>query len=494
MFKFGSMLFRILQYLLILSVFGLNAQQKKYEKMLDSLRRITHSNAPDSTRSYAWADLARISLKTNDTLQFRLAKDAMKDLYMLRKDPVLGNWYYLVLFTEEEQNGQDAEKQLKYITLSAECCKKANSLSLYSKRLQKMASLELRIGKLKEAGDHVLAALELNTKANNTVFMSYNYFGLGEIYRLQENFTKAHQMYRQGYSLALKCNDFAALYSGCSNIGLMHEHRRQFDSSLYYYKKGLDLSLQNNKKENIAKMYERISGVYGQTNRLALALETAFKSLAMKEELGDIRQISISQVNLSHIYKQMKKYPEAHKYVTLALEAAKKIKDLNLMEGCYKSRGFIFEKEQKYKESLEAFFDYMVIHDSLIMYSNNQQTSALESKFHNEKKEKEIQLLNKDKLIQDEDIKKQKQFSYFIIAIALLLALTVFFILRGLRQKHRDNKMLQEKNTIIEHQKELVEEKQREVLESIHYAKRIQLAQIPSEKMVWSMITKAKRK
>ena len=39
-------------------------------------------------------------------------------------------------------------------------------------------------------------------------------------------------------------------------------------------------------------------------------------------------------------------------------------------------------------------------------------------------------------------------------------------------------------NEIISHQKQLVEEKQREILDSIHYAKRIQIALLPTEKYI----------
>ena len=45
-----------------------------------------------------------------------------------------------------------------------------------------------------------------------------------------------------------------------------------------------------------------------------------------------------------------------------------------------------------------------------------------------------------------------------------------------------------------EEQKKLVEEKQKEVFESIRYAKRIQMAQIPSEKMVNKILERIKKK
>ena len=62
-------------------------------------------------------------------------------------------------------------------------------------------------------------------------------------------------------------------------------------------------------------------------------------------------------------------------------------------------------------------------------------------------------------------------------------------ILYGYRQKRRTTLQLEEKNRIIlsqshevKKQKDLLEEKQKEVLDSIHYAKRIQQALLPSQR------------
>ena len=59
-------------------------------------------------------------------------------------------------------------------------------------------------------------------------------------------------------------------------------------------------------------------------------------------------------------------------------------------------------------------------------------------------------------------------------SLVIILAL---FILRSYIQKRKDNKL-------ITLQKHLVEEKQREILDSIHYAKRIQTALMTNENYI----------
>ena len=57
-------------------------------------------------------------------------------------------------------------------------------------------------------------------------------------------------------------------------------------------------------------------------------------------------------------------------------------------------------------------------------------------------------------------------------------------VFRSSRQKQKINRELVSKNDIIEKQKHLVEEKQKEILDSINYAKRIQYSLLASAKLL----------
>jgi hypothetical protein len=68
------------------------------------------------------------------------------------------------------------------------------------------------------------------------------------------------------------------------------------------------------------------------------------------------------------------------------------------------------------------------------------------------------------------------------------MVVLAFFIYRGYRQKRNANKLLEEKNILIENQKQLVEEKNRKITDSINYAKRIQQAILPSQELIKSVL------
>ena len=59
----------------------------------------------------------------------------------------------------------------------------------------------------------------------------------------------------------------------------------------------------------------------------------------------------------------------------------------------------------------------------------------------------------------------------------MLVLVLAIFIFRGYRQK-------QKANVLISEQKQLIEEKQKDIIDSINYAKRIQQSQLPTEKYI----------
>lgn len=111
-----------------------------------------------------------------------------------------------------------------------------------------------------------------------------------------------------------------------------------------------------------------------------------------------------------------------------------------------------------------------------------------------EKKNKEI--ARKENLISQQDtkiaqqleeIKKQQLVLYFFIVVLIMISGLGYFIYRSYRIKKKANIALEEKNKIIQQQKELAESQRdqiayqkKHITDSIQYAKRIQTALLPS--------------
>ena len=94
--------------------------------------------------------------------------------------------------------------------------------------------------------------------------------------------------------------------------------------------------------------------------------------------------------------------------------------------------------------------------------------------------EKRMEMLNS----KDSELSDSRQIIIYFLLSTLLFLVLIFFIIRSNYLRKQTNKTLKEQKQIIETQKTVVEEKQREILDSIEYALRIQTAILPPQKIV----------
>ena len=126
------------------------------------------------------------------------------------------------------------------------------------------------------------------------------------------------------------------------------------------------------------------------------------------------------------------------------------------------------------------------------------QIADLNSKYDAIKKQEEIARLQNEnvkgmKLLsaKDSELNDSKQTIIYFVVVVLVFLILVFFVIRSnYLRKQTNNTLLQQKEIIesqkreVETQKHLVEEKQKEILDSITYAKRLQEAILPSQEFI----------
>jgi serine phosphatase RsbU (regulator of sigma subunit) len=137
------------------------------------------------------------------------------------------------------------------------------------------------------------------------------------------------------------------------------------------------------------------------------------------------------------------------------------------------------------KKALQYHINYTSIKDSIIKIENEADHNQKIIRYEFEKNELIAKATNeKREVIAKETQQKQK---YVIIAVVVILALVTLFTLLLYRrftitQKQKIIIEIQKNET--EEQKHLVEEKQKEIIESITYAKRLQEAILPPQEFI----------
>jgi tetratricopeptide (TPR) repeat protein len=243
--------------------------------------------------------------------------------------------------------------------------------------------------------------------------------------------------------------------------GVIEYNGDRFDEALIYFNKAKDLQEETRQYISLSNTYNSIANVYFARKDFKKALELTLRAHGMNEEYGIPDKIAHSALSLSDIYEKLGDTKKALLYYKLSV----KMKDSVINES---------NRKVALKNQLQSDFDIKTAADSVAHAKENEIKSAELSR-------------------QSAEIKVKKNQQYLSFGgLAIILLFSVFMFNRW-KVTQKQKVVIEKQKEEVEKQKSLVEIKQKEVIDSIEYAKRIQLAQMPSEKRLQSLFRQIKR-
>lgn len=307
-------------------------------------------------------------------------------------------------------------------------------------------------GDFEQALKNANFAIDVSKKSGDNMYLGYAYNTLGVVYYYQQKYEEALAQHFLALKVRLALEDKNALSDSYTNIGII------------YYELGI--AANTNSQSDSAKMY------------FNFALKNLEESRSIAEETGSVSGIAGVNINIGSLYTQLKNYIEAKKYLQKGLELYQKIGSKEGMKEAYNGLSEVYSLSGNNKEALKYYKLYITYRDSLNNDENAKKITQTQMQYEFDKKEAATKLKQEKKeAVAQAERKRQTIIIWSISGILLLVIGFGVYVYRSYKDK-------QKANEAITKQKEVIEEKQKEILDSIHYAKRIQTALITSEKYI----------
>lgn len=335
-------------------------------------------------------------------------------------------------------------------------------------------------------------SLELNNKGLGYYKSVNHYLGVstvlnnvGKLMKLQGEFEEAINLYTESLKYADLCNDRKGKAYTIGNIGAIHYTNGNFNEALECFIKAKVMHKEVDDIYGLTISLNNIGSVYRNLNMLDLALKSYLETYDLCIKSGDLKQQSNSLLKISMVYGLKKDLKNAEKYGLLSLQ---KSKDGESASGVLKALNNLYEiykKTNNQTNALKYYEQFVVLRDSINTEDN--QKAIIEQRIQldydrkliadsiqfEETKKAEIAVKN----IEIEQGKTQRMMLFSGLAIFILLSI---FIFNRYKISIKQAKIISEQKSTVENQKLLVEEKNKEITDSINYAKRIQTAILPS--------------
>ncbi len=335
-------------------------------------------------------------------------------------------------------------------------------------------------------------ALKIDEEIGNKKWTANVLGNIGIIYDEQGDYSKALEYFFKSLKLAEELNDKNGIAHHLCEIGINYCQQKNYSKALDYCFRGAkiaeeqgDNTLLGANLSNIGIAYKELAdsaagkrAIIASDSLYKKAFAYFFKGLKIDEELGDKNGIAIKLGNLGSLYVTFKKYKQGEDYLLRALALCDSIGSLNNTLEFENVLSNLYSQTGRPKLALEHYKKFIAAKDSLTNEENTKKTVRLEMNYEFDKKESSAKLeQEKKEAVATAESKKQKIIIWSVCGILLLVFAFALFAYRSFLQKKKIN-------IEITKQKHLIEEKQREILDSIHYAKRIQTALITNDNYI----------
>jgi len=456
-----------------------------YAGKYDSLMNVIKNHRFDSLSLDAYTKLLSI-LESNPQLYTKTAKDAIS-LSEFQKNEKYTARFSLLLAEKSELWGEIILAR-QYYEKALNIYEKLDSLRLVGDLKNNLGRVYEKLSNYEKAIILYLESMKIREKLNDKKGIASSLNSLGLIYFYQENYQMALKYFNQSLQIVTDLNIERGMATIFNNLGMLYFKRNIFDSALYYYNQSLKLDEKNSNLYGISSVYLNIANVLSKKQDTINAEKYYFKSLKLKEQINDkIGLINIYN-SLAVLYQNKKKYSKAIDFVNKANKIANELSNSEGLIQSNKILAEIYDNLGNYKEAYYYYTWYIRFRDSVYKVENTRYINQLQEQYQAEKREQQIKLANSQLKENELKIKQQTTLLYGAIVVILLIAILVVVILRSYREKKRANELLSAQNEEITYQKNIIEEKNKDILASITYAQRIQRAILPSDSLIQKYI------
>jgi len=280
-----------------------------------------------------------------------------------------------------------------------------------------------------------------------------------------------------------------------NSIGNSYSFLKKYDLSIEYFKKSLEI-IEIDDSMAIARMYNNIADTYLQINEIEQAKSNFTKALNyvsgtndeiglliiyinlgiialeenkienaqsyfeqanfIAEERKDTIYLVITKVYQANYYIKIRSYEQAEENLNWALKYAKEKRIPDYLMEAYRSFILLYKAQEKYKEAFNYLNEYKINSDSIFNNNRSVEYENLEIKYAIREKEKETELLRKEKDLTRLQIDTQEK---YIWVLAILFAFVTAFLIVLVYQRQKKTKVraeLESKNKeILKSQKQL---------------------------------------
>jgi len=369
---------------------------------------------------------------------------AAEKMYLELNDlKMLPSLYYDV--GDDYDYESDYDKALGYFLKSVKYAEQLDNTKCLVQSSLRIGRIYIVLQDYNKAMPYFSSSEALTRNTHDTTSLINSLIGMGDLYVNMKKNETALEKYKDAYNISMKNHDINRAGEALADIGKTFAANGNYAEALKNYSSAYKYLQPINHRKKIIELFSLMAEAYYKQNNFADALDYYKRSYELSKDIGLFDEVSESQRNISRMYEQM----------------------------------------GDFKSALDYFKSAARLHDSIYDYNRTKELIQKDMQYQYDKKDAvERAEQEKHEALAAADLKRSALIRNASI-VGLILALgLVLVVLQGYNQKKRANEIISKQKQEVELQKEIVDFKNKEMLQSIRYAEHIQKILLKEEEYV----------
>lgn len=305
-----------------------------------------------------------------------------------------------------------------------------------------------------EAGDYAMA-IEYYTKSSRAyeslgdeLSAAITIANMGMIQNRLENYKEAIDYFTLANKTFNASNYQVGVNFVLSNLGVAYKNMGNLSEAMQVYVEALSSYEAAGNRFEMAGLYQNIGNIYWEKQDYDSARWSYFKSLRYIESIGDSTGLGRVHNAIGQSYCIVGDHQQAKAHLLKARQVAHALGNPLILMNAEQYLKSVFAALGEYDQAIRSYDTYVFIKDSLQGVEKLRMVEEVEARYQNEKKQKEIELLNARNELSFLQISKRENERNYLLALSLVAFVLGLVAYSRYRTKQKSNRKLRELNKL----------------------------------------------
>lgn len=316
---------------------------------------------------------------------------------------------------------------------------------------------------------------------------------IGNIYLDIGQHEKSEQYFNQALFIARSKNDPYTTATSLSNLGHMYLEKGAYEEAILYFNRAMEIDHQQKDIAGLGYSYYNLGMAHMKLGNYNEAMNQLEQSLSYAGQSIDLELQAKVYSEIGNLHSEMGQYQDAIGFLKKSMGIAQRIDSDPILQTIYNNLAKYYDRLGDQENALIYFKLYMLHRQEMYAHQSALKIAEAEALYDLEKKERQIQLLRSENRIKDLEAAEKNMMNIWLITGLVFVFGFSVVIYRQYRLQNKANRILQEQKEAINRQKgeissqrddiektnHILADKNRQITDSIEYARRIQFSLLP---------------